>query len=101
MFSNAGKNTPNPGVATFDPSPMPQTMNSGTSAISGTGSSADTTAIPGDRSTVESPIATPHTVSSAHPIASPCGKAPRRRHSQAPSQQRPAKPPRLAQPRLA
>ena len=53
-----GKNTPNASVTSFEPSPMPnQMMNSGTSAIFGIGNSADTTAIPGERSNDDKPTA--------------------------------------------
>ena len=59
----------------FEPSPMPnQMMNSGTSAIFGIGNSADTTAMPGERSADHSPTASPmpmpNTVPTVQPIAS-------------------------------
>src|SRR5580700_2012877 len=70
-----GKNTPNARVTIFEPSPMPnQMMNSGTSAIFGIGNSAETTAIPGERSADHNPTASPmpmpNTVPTLQPIAS-------------------------------
>ncbi len=67
-----GKNTPNASVAIFEPSPIPnQMMNSGTSAIFGIGNSAETTAIPGERSNDDSPTARPRAMPNTVPIIQP------------------------------
>ncbi len=81
-----GKNTPNASVAIFEPSPMPnQMMNSGTSAIFGIGNSAETTAMPGERSSDDSPTQRPrpmpNTVPTVQPIASRASDADRCFHS--------------------
>ena len=81
-----GKNTPNASVAILEPSPMPnQMMNSGTSAIFGIGNSADTTAMPGERSSDDRPTARPrpipNTVPTIQPIASRASDALRCFHS--------------------
>ena len=75
VLITVGKNTPNAKVTSFEPSPMPnQMMNSGTSAILGTGNNADTTAIPGDRARVNSPNATPTTSPATVPITQPIAR---------------------------
>ena len=86
VLITVGKNTPNASVAIFDPSPMPnQIMNSGTSAILGIGNSAETTAIPGDRASVNSPTASPSampvTVPTVQPTASRSSDALRCAHN--------------------